>query len=264
MPRCPPALRRLPVAIAVLPLAAIAAVLAACPATAVAGGKPKVANAEVQVALCGDPAAIERALKLAPRGPPQAVHLFDDAALSLFARGVRIRLRSGPDGDELTLKVADQDCAAVPPALLPRGAGKCEYDLHGDKLAGAVSLSQRIGADAARDLVAGRASLASQLAPAQVGYLRDVVKLWPLPDGVAALGPIALTTWRDAGKRYDVDVTRLPGGDGYVEISRKVAADDVPRARAGLDRDLRQAGVEACADQSAQAVNKLRALQRPR
>ncbi len=90
------------------------------------------------------------------------------------------------------------------------------------------------------------------------------MRVWPLPEGLRALGPIEVLRYRSADKRYDVDVSRLPGGERYAEIARKVAHADVEREHAALRAALARAGVAACADQSAQAADKLRALLRRR
>jgi hypothetical protein len=82
--------------------------------------------------------------------------------------------------------------------------------------------------------------------------------LWPLPADIRGLGPIEVQRYR--GKPYDVDISTLPDGTRYFEISRKVALVDAPRARENLEADLVRAGVTACADQSAQAEKKLRSL----
>ena len=69
-------------------------------------------------------------------------------------------------------------------------------------------------------------------------------------------------TYRTKGGLYDVDISQLPTGEQYVEISRKVPVADATRAMRVLKTDLSRSGVEMCADQSAQVVNKLRALLR--
>jgi hypothetical protein len=224
---------------------------------------PKGARAEVQVSLCGPADRIVQKLGLRPHGPPIEAWLYDDTALTLFARGVRLRLRVAADGhSEFTLKVADQDCARLDPKLLPAGEGKCEYDVHDRVMAGAVSLDVSLGVTKTNDLLAGRETPAEALSPAQIGFLRDVVGIWPLPPGIRKLGPMHVRKYRDRGRRYDIDITQLPGGEHYAEISRKVPVGDAPRTMEVMRADLSRAGVEVCADQSAQAVNKLRALLR--
>jgi hypothetical protein len=69
-------------------------------------------------------------------------------------------------------------------------------------------------------------------------------------------------TYRAKGALYDVDISQLPAGEQYVEISRKVPVGEATRAMDVLKADLSRAGVEMCADQSAQVVNKLRSLLR--
>jgi hypothetical protein len=231
---------------------------------AAAGKAPGAASlrAEIQIALCAPPERIERALDLRASGGATEVWLFDDAALTLFNHGLRVRLRVADSRSELTLKVAGQECAGLDPKWLPAGEGKCEYDVHGTRMTGAVSLTRRLGGASAADLRADRVALAQVLSPAQVAYLRDVVALWPLPPGIRALGPMQLRTYRARGRPYDVDVSRLPAGEQYVEISRKVPVADAVPAMGALEADLARAGVDLCADQSAQAVNKLRALLR--
>ena len=185
---------------------------------------------EIQIALCSPPERIERALDLRARGAPIKVWLFDDASLTLFGRGLRFRLRVADGRSELTLKVADQDCARLDPKVVPPGEGKCEYDVHGTRMAGAVSLTRSLGASSADELLAGRVTLAQVLSASQIAYLRDVVGMWPLPPGIRALGPLEVRTYRTRGKPYDVDISRLPAGEEYVEISRKVPMADADRA----------------------------------
>ena len=96
-------------------------------------------NVEIQIALCGEPGAIEAALDLRPRSAPIEVWLFDDTSLAMFAAGLRLRLRGDGTGSELTLKCANQDCARLPAGVVPKKQGKCEYDLHGETMAGAMS-----------------------------------------------------------------------------------------------------------------------------
>jgi hypothetical protein len=218
---------------------------------------PKSPQVEIQIGLCGEPAMIETALALRARGEPMQVWLFDDPDLAMFAKGLRFRLRVSGGHSELTVKVANQDCNALP-LEVAHDDGKCEYDVHGETLSGAVSLTRAIVAAQTREVLSGRLALAGVMSPAQVGYLRDVVNLWPLPADIRGLGPIEVQRYR--GKPYDVDISTLPDGTRYVEISRKVALVDAPRARENLEADLVRAGVTACADQSAQAEKKLRSL----
>ena len=221
------------------------------------------AQAEIQIGLCAPADQIVRALDLRPRGTPIQVWQFDDAALTLFGRGLRLRLRVAADGSsQFTLKVADQDCARVDPKLVPPGEGKCEYDVYGTSKAGAVSLNRSLGIRSTDDLLARRVAPAQVLSPSQIRYLREVVGVWPLPPGIHGLGPMQVRTYRTKGKRYDLDISQLPGGEQYAEISRKVPAADATRTMRAMEADLARAGVEMCADQSSQAVSKLRALLR--
>ena len=52
----------------------------------------------------------------------------------------------------------------------------------------------------------------------------------------------------------------LDRGEDFIEISTKVPLADQAAVRAQMQADLAQAGVAVCADQSAQAGNKLEAL----
>ena len=150
----------------------------------------------------------------------------------------------------------------VPPKLLPPKVSKCEHDVHGDKVTAAVSLSTRLYESDAKKLLAGRLSLADALSPAQVRYLTEEARVWPLPPDLRRLGPIQVSTYRGREKPYDVDASRLPTGERYVEVSRKVPLGEVDAARKRFDDDLARSGLAICSDQSAQAVNKLRALLR--
>jgi hypothetical protein len=243
-----------------LSLAVVAALACAAPDSR-AAPPPRM---EIQVALCDTPEAIVRALDLRPREAAYRTYLFDDAALTLLSRGLRLRLRVRAAGGELTLKAADQPCDALPSGLVPRREGKCEYDLHGDKVAGAVSLATKLDADTTADLVAGRVPVAGVLSSAQTRFLRDAARAWPLPPDLRALGPIENSVYATRDGRYDIDVQRLPNGQAYVEVSQKVAVTEGDAARRALDAHLARAGVAVCADQAGQAGNKLRSLLGPR
>jgi hypothetical protein len=67
-------------------------------------------------------------------------------------------------------------------------------------------------------------------------------------------------SYRAAAKPYAVDVSTLPAGERFIEISRKGPLANAERLRAEFESYLAKAGVTVCADQSAQAGNKLRAL----
>ena len=241
---------------------------------ATAGAQPRVhaaespagqkgARAEIQIGLCAPADWIVQALDLHGRGAPMEVWQFDDAALTLFERGLRLRLRVTADGrSEFTLKVANQDCAPLDPRLVPPGEGKCEYNVYGTSKAGAVSLTRSLTAKSTKDLLGGRLAPAQALSPSQLMYLREVVGIWPLPPGIRGLGPMQVWTYRTKGKLYDVEISRLPDGEQFAEISRKVPLADANRSMGAMEADLSRSGVEMCADQSSQAVNKLRALLR--
>lgn len=215
---------------------------------------------DIQFSLCDTPAQIERALDLRRKGAAINVWLFDNAALQLFGSGLRLRLRETKRGAELTLKAADQDCANLPPGTVPTDEGKCEYDQHGTTIAGALSLTRALDARTARALSTGTEPLTGQLSAAQRRFLQGVPGAWPLPSDIRVLGPTRVVSYRTRSKLYAVDISELPGGERFIEISRKVARTDAARARDRFVSDLNEAGVAVCADQSAQAINKLRAL----
>jgi hypothetical protein len=220
-------------------------------------------RAEIQVALCGPPERIVQALDLHPTGPPIEVWLFDDAGLTLFARGLRLRLRVASQGSaELTLKVADQDCERIAPGALPPAEGKCEVDFYGTSAAGAVSISRSLDAASTTGLVAGRVPVARALSAAQARYLREVVGIWPLPTDVRGLGPIRVRSYRAGNSHYDVDLSSVANRAQFAEISQKVPLAQAPRAMQDLLAHLSRAGVEVCTDQSSPVEDKFRALRR--
>jgi len=223
--------------------------------------KPAAPRVDVQASLCGSPEQTIEALRLKSTGAPSDVWLFDDASLSLFNKGLRIRLRPNKKGAELTLKAADQDCAQLAPGVLPAGEGKCEYDAHGERIAGALSLSRTVSAAQAAQLAGGQAPVADALSEAQVRYLQSVPGVWPLPVGLRALGPTRVSSY--AAKPYVVDISELPGGERFIEISRKGPLTQAAQMRSRMNADLTAAGVTVCTDQSAQAVNKLKSLLKP-
>jgi hypothetical protein len=229
-----------------MPLAALCAVAQAAP------------RAEIQVGLCEPTASLETKLAMQPRGAPYETWLFDDPALTMLGHGLRLRLRAKGGNDELTLKVAKQDCRTLPREAVPKGEGKCEYDVYGESSDGAVSIRRTLDAAATRDLLARKVDVTTLLSNAQVRYLRDVVKVWPLPKDLRPLGPIANRVYRSS--RYDVDVSTLPDGTRYAEISDKVRLPKANAERDALVRYLAKANVEVCADQAGQAPAKMKRL----
>jgi len=241
-------------------IAAVPPAIAADSAT-----EAKGTRAEIQMGLCSPTDQIVQALRAHSRGKSIQVWQFDDSTLSLFERGLRLRLRVAADGhSEFTLKVADQDCARLDPELVPPGEGKCEYDVYDKSTAGAVSLTRALSPKNTNDLVSGRAAPEQFLSQSQSRYLREVVGIGSLPTGMRPIGPLHLQTYRTEHPSYDIDISQLPGGERYAEISRKVPLRDAAKAMDALRADLSRAGIEICADQSSQAANKLRALIRQR
>ncbi len=238
-------------------------VASAAPGDAHAAPDKRAPRAEYQVLLCEPVASLEAKLALKPRAPPYETWLFDDSALSMFERGLRLRLRTAGTGSELTLKVARQDCHALAPGLVPRKEGKCEIDVYGSSMQGAVSLTRKLDSRQTRDLLERRTSVVDALTPAQSRYLREVVKVWPLPTDLRPLGPISNRVLVTPDPAYDVDISTLPDGERYAEVSTKVPLGDVDRARAALDAHLARNGVAVCPDQRGQAATKLRRLAGP-
>ena len=225
-----------------------------------AAGPAVPLRAEVQISVCSTLRDVVKALGLRKAGPVTTVWLFDDAALSLYRRGLRLRLRVDVRDADLTLKVADQDCAQIPEGAIPAGQGKCEFDLHGTAMAGAVSLSSPLALDRAEALMAGKIRVEDMLSPAQSRYLREVVRGDPLPAALLVLGPLSISSRRAADRTYALDTTTLPDGDQYLELTRKVPVADAQQVRHRIEQELARAGVELCADQSGQAGIKLRKL----
>ena len=245
-------------------IAAVVAVAAGPVANALAApsGSVPAPRAEVQVELCTPFSDIERSLKLRPDGDPIEVWLFDDAALTLFERGLRVRLRAHGKHGDLTVKIANQDCSRIDAKMVPPKEGKCEFDVHGASMSGTVSLSRHLSRKKWEDLVAGRVATADVLSPVQIAYLRDVAKIWPLPTDLRALGPKQSRAYAMQDKSYEVDVSKLPSGEQYVEMSHRVPVAEAQTARAALDAMLARSGVTVCADQAGQAANKLKLMLR--
>ena len=242
---------------------AFLATLAIAPDACSASPDANEGRAEVQLTLCAPADRVVHALNMQPRAGPITVWQFDDQTLSLYARGLRLRLRVASDGrSELTLKVADVDCLRADPGTALPGSGKCEYDVYEAGTTGAVSLNRRLDARQTTDLLAGRIAMAQALSSAQIAYLRGRPDSWPLPPDMRKLGPMALQTYRSAEKRYALDVSRLPDGQRYVEISRKVPLADAASAMEAMRKRVEAAGITACSDQSSQALAKLRSLLR--
>ncbi|MFH0340812.1 MAG: hypothetical protein ACHBNF_01520 [Chromatiales bacterium] len=218
-------------------------------------------RAEVQINLCSEPGEIIQALALEPAaGGPTEAWYFDNAGLDLSGQGLVVRLRRKAGESELTLKAADQDCTRVPPSSIPRGEGKCEYDLHGTSLKGAVSLSRSLTDEQVQELLAGRHALTQALSPTQIAYLREVVHAWPLASGLQRLGPVRTVSYRSPGRRFVVEVWHLPSGGRFIELSQKTSFQDALRLSSVLADTLARTGVQPCDDQASRARAKLEAL----
>ena len=90
-----------------------------------------------------------------------------------------------------------------------------------------------------------------------------MVGVWPLPDGIRKLGPMQVRTYRTAGGLYDVDISHLPNGERYAEISAKVTQPDAASTMANDEGGASTEPASRCAlIQSSQAANKLRSLLR--
>jgi hypothetical protein len=235
---------RLVIAIALLPVAAQAA----------------APRAEIQVALCEPATTLQAKLALQARGAPYETWLFDDDALTLLDRGIRLRLRTKKHGSELTLKVAKQDCETLPARAVPKAEGKCEFDVHGESVDGVVSLTRALDSASTGDLLARRTDVATLLSKSQVRFLRDIAGAWPLPADLRPLGPIANRIY--AAERYDVDISTLPDGRRYAEIADKVKLENVTEERDKLMRRLERDDVAVCDDQAGQAAEKMKRLLR--
>jgi len=215
-------------------------------------------TAEVQINLCAEPGEIVRRLELtAVSAKPVEVWYFDSAELDLWRLGLLVRVRIKANKSELTLKAKHQDCAHVDAALLPAAEGKCEYDLHGSSLEGAVSLNATLAGATVRGLLDGRTRVEEALSAAQIRFLREGVHAWPLPRGLEPLGPARILAYHHPGRPYVVEVWRLPSGRKFVEISAKSAFDAALREQGELQHAMERAGVQMCADQSSQARAKL-------
>ena len=128
--------------------------------------------------------------------------------------------------------------------MVPPKAGKCEFDVHGtehgrDRVAVAQASPTRNGWTS----LPGAWPLADLLSAVQVAYLRDVARVWPLPAQLRPLGPKQSRAYVMPDRSYEVDVSKLPTGELYVEMSHRVPAADAHRAKGCARRDARRAPV---------------------
>jgi len=216
-------------------------------------------DAEVQINLCGARDAVIRALHLKPAGAAFEAWYFETTDFALFREGILFRLRIKPHGAWLTLKVANQNCAEIAPVLLPAREAKCEYDIHGEHTAGAVSITATLD-DAGVQLLSARPdALSDVLSPAQVAYLR-MRGVWPLAALLERVGPVRVQPFRHQGDEFIVESWQLPAGQQYLEISQKSSQANAPHVQEYLTARLARSGVEMCQDQGSQAATKLRQL----
>lgn len=219
------------------------------------------AAAEVQINVCEPAPKIVAGLGLKPvRETPTEIWYFDTPALELLAHGRILRLRLAGGRSDLTLKIANQSCGAIERAI-PEGEGKCEYDLHGEKFAGALSLSRGLDSKQADRLRSGAEPFAGTLTATQHRFLQKP-GLGSLPDGIAPIGPARVMSYRRGKSLFEVEMWTLPRGESFIEISQKARYADAMKVRAALERELATAGLAMCKDQGSQAAEKLRLLVR--
>lgn len=229
------------------------------PTAAIAGESARIGGAEVQINLCSEPQRIIEALHLERKGAkPQEVWYVDTPGLDLFRQGVMFRLRIKDRKSELTLKVAKQDCAKVNSDLLPADQAKCEYDVRGAHVVGAVSLTRILDDGQDHSLIEGRLALADLLSQAQIRYLQEVVALWPLIPELKCLGPAQVETYYMKGQSFVVELWQLPSGRHYEEISQKSSLKDAPLVNSALEGILRRNQVQLCPDQGSQTGSRLK------
>jgi hypothetical protein len=217
--------------------------------------------AEVQINLCSAPEAVVEALQLKPlRALDYEVWYVETADMALLRSGVVARLRIKAHTAELTLKFADQDCAEVPSALLPARQSKCEYDMRGARAVGAVSISKALNDDQVRALIADPGGLPALLSPAQVEFLRQRARLWPLPAPLVRLGPVRVQAYRHPGDAFVVEAWSFPSGRFFLELSQKTRLSSAPDLDTKLQDRLTRHKVEMCLDQGSPAQAKLREL----
>ena len=215
--------------------------------------------AEVQVNLCSEPQEIIQALQLKRKGVNlREAWYFDTAKLDLFMSGVLVRLRISDKKSELTLKFAHQNCPEISLEFLPADQAKCEYDLHGEKLEGAVSISRSLETQQVDDLLNGSTALVDHLSPVQVRYLREGVDVWPLPSGLKLLGPGTIDTYKNKNHPFTVEIWQLQSGLRTVEISQKSTVADARSVEVHLKEILASSQVKICEDQGSQAGRKLK------
>ena len=174
-------------------------------------------------------------------------------------RGVVVRLRISDKESELTLKFARQNCLAINLELLPTDQAKCEYDMHGEKLEGAVSISRSLESQQVDDLLNGSAALVDFLSPVQERYLQEGADVWPLPSGLKILGPGTIDTYKKKGQPFTVEIWQLQSGLRTIEISQKSTVADARSVEVHLKEILAGSQVKICEDQSSQAGRKLQA-----
>jgi hypothetical protein len=229
-------------------------------------------QAEIQINVCSDSTQLVRALRLAEQGKPTTVWLFDTPGLDLNRNGLRLRVRERGNQADLTLKAAGQDCSKVDASLLG-GQGKYEADLHGDSFEDVVSLERTLDRRSLNALLAPAAASGAPLANTLstllttnqrnlIGAKLGVAASALLPAGIKRLGPSIVQAYRPAGQAYGVEVSALPSGERFAELSQKVPREKALARRTELEAKISAAGVSICADQLSQARNKLTILAR--
>ena len=104
--------------------------------------------------------------------------------------------------------------------------------------------------------------MAQALSASQKRFLTEVVHLDPLPADAAPLGPISNRVYATPDGALDVDMSQLPGGQRYAEISVKVPLAKAEATLAKLETQVRAAGIAMCEDQSGQSAAKMRLMQK--
>jgi len=179
----------------------------------------------------------------------RVLYFYDTVNLDLFNAGVvlRARLVKG-SADDSTVKVRPVDPAKVSSSWTDIDGFKLEADVTGTKVATSASLTVQQKRDEIDQAAKGKRPIHKLFTRDQVRLLAEFYSRAIDFEKLKPLGPIRVLCWKTKHKKFPYGLTseewRLPDGEDLLEVSIKVAPEEVSKARPAFESHLRELGLD--------------------
>ena len=177
------------------------------------------------------------------------LYFYDTVNLDLFNAGVVLcaRLVKG-DADDSTVKVRPVDPANVSSSWTELEGFKLEADITGKQTVTSASLTTQQKRDEIDEVAKGKRPIHKLFTRDQVRLLAEFYSKAIDFEQLKSLGPIRVLCWKTKHKKFPYGLTteewRLPDGEDLVEVSIKVAPEEIVKAHPAFEGHLRELGLD--------------------